>query len=96
MAEDTNAPAQDAQEAALAERIFLVVVDETEEPERLHGIPFDRPTFHWYTRALRDRQLIDDFRTRYAIGSKELRRAIAAADAAVAEMKRLMREAQCG
>ncbi|MFH1809213.1 MAG: acyl-CoA dehydratase activase [Pseudomonadota bacterium] len=69
---------------------YPVIIAESDEPESRHGVPFDRPIFHWYTRALRDRQIADDFCVRYGVTRAEVKKAIALADAAVAEMQRTL------
>jgi len=67
---------------------YPVIVNEADEPLRRHGVAFDHPIFHWYTLKLRDRQIADYLGATFGIARREVRAAIAQADAAVTRFNR--------
>ncbi len=44
---------------------YPMVIESSEEPHTEHGIPFDRPAFHWFTPKLRRKQTREYLRSRF-------------------------------
>jgi len=66
---------------------YPVIINESDEPEARHGVPFDKPIFHWYNNKLRDRQVIDYFTAQHGLTRAQVKRALVAADHAVGQMQ---------
>lgn len=61
---------------------YPVIIEQSDEPQARHGVGFDRPIFHWYDLARRDRQIRDFFQSTYGCGASELKAALKEADRA--------------
>ena len=61
---------------------YPLVIQNSDNPEKVFGIPFDNPLFHWYTNADRDAQLVNYAKTAYHLPEELVRQAIQFADAA--------------
>lgn len=61
---------------------YPVVVAESDEPETRHGVPLDRPMFHWYDLKRRNRQIEDFFSATFGLSPREVRAAVREADLA--------------
>ncbi len=72
---------------------YPMVLKQNDDPESSSGVSVDTPSFHWYSRALRDRQILDFFKPSYGLGREEVGEAIAAGDRALAEFNRQLRQA---
>jgi predicted CoA-substrate-specific enzyme activase len=59
---------------------YPLVVAESDEPEARHGVPLDRPMFHWYDRRRRDLQVSAYLKETFQIPAKLARAALALAD----------------
>lgn len=81
---------------------YPIVVNNSDNPKRQFGIPYDAPLFHWYTKEDRSRQLTHYMQEQFRIPPKSAQAAIAQADQAqeqfrvklLAEGNRVRREAE--
>ena len=72
---------------------YPVIVNESDEPTTKHGIPFDRPIFHWYNNQLRDQQIVDYFKAAWGLPKREIKAAIVEADRARQSFKQQLLDA---
>ena len=61
---------------------YPLIIKNSDNPERVFGIPFDDPLFHWYTGKDRDEQLTKYIKDTYNIPDVEIKEAIRFADMA--------------
>lgn len=71
---------------------YPIVINNSDNPEKRWGIPFDAPLFHWHTTEDRDRQLVLYMKETFGIDERDTMNAITAADGAQAGFKRHLRE----
>ena len=72
---------------------YPLIIQNSDDPKRRFGIPFDTPLFFWYTKEDRTRQLIQYMEETFRIPEAETRAAIEAADAAQESFRKQMVEA---
>ena len=66
---------------------YPYVLQNSDNPGRVFGVPLDAPLFHWYTYEDRDKQLCEYFKNEYGIASDLVIRAIKQGDAAMDEFR---------
>lgn len=59
---------------------YPMVLDVSNEPTEGHGIPFDRPIFHWLDARTRERQLSDFMATTFGTPARHVQAALAQAE----------------
>lgn len=59
---------------------YALVSDKSNETLQRHGIPLDRPLFHWFDQRIKVDQLSDYFEQTFGIQRSLVKRAVAAAD----------------
>ncbi len=72
---------------------YPLVVRNSDDPQEQWGIPLDAPMFHWRTQKDRNRQLTRYLEQTFQIPAQEVRRAIQAADRAMASFHLSLRQA---
>lgn len=72
---------------------YPLIIQNSDDPKRRFGIPFDAPLFFWYTKEDRTRQLTQYMEETFRIPEAETRAAIEAADAAQESFRKQMVEA---
>ena len=72
---------------------YPLVLQNSDDPQRQWGIPFDHPLFHWYTREDREKQLALFMEQTFQIPRGETAAAIAAGDQAQASFRRQLKQA---
>ncbi|MFA7567216.1 MAG: acyl-CoA dehydratase activase-related protein, partial [Alkalispirochaeta sp.] len=55
---------------------YPLVLDVSDEPERTHGIPFDRPMFHWVDDRARRKQIVKWIEEAFGVTAEKARAAI--------------------
>ena len=71
---------------------YPLILRESHEPARAHGIPMDTPAFHWYDKRSRDKQLDDYFASSFNIPSRIVREALVEADRAQQSFRDTLQE----
>ena len=71
---------------------YPTVLEVSDEPMRRHGVPFDKPLFHWVDRRARDKQLADYFEREFGVQRAHVWAAIAQADSAQQRFTEAMQE----
>ncbi|MCR5371295.1 MAG: acyl-CoA dehydratase activase [Clostridium sp.] len=72
---------------------YPIVVRNSDNPERLFGITFDAPLWHWHTDEDRNRQLTGWMKSTFGISPAETMDAIGCGDAAMKTFRRTLEEA---
>ena len=72
---------------------YPIVVRNSDNPERLFGIPFDAPLWHWHTDADRRYQLTGWMKETFGISPKETENAILQGDRAMKEFRGALKKA---
>jgi predicted CoA-substrate-specific enzyme activase len=71
---------------------YPLVVAESDEPQRKHGVTFDNPIFHWYDDRLKRRQTTKYLKETFGFSGATARKAVAAGDRAMQEFRETMAE----
>jgi predicted nucleotide-binding protein (sugar kinase/HSP70/actin superfamily) len=66
---------------------YPMVLAVSDEPDRRHGIPFDRPMFHWVDERARRKQIVRWASESFGIAPALVEKAIAIGDGALAEFR---------
>lgn len=62
---------------------YPIVIRNSDSPDKVLGVPFDAPLFHWYTDEDRNRQLSRYMKDTFGIGRDEVMRAVEDGDRAM-------------
>ncbi len=71
---------------------YPIVVQESNEPQRRGGVLLDRPSFRWYNRKLRDKQIFDWFSLTFGLHQDVIALALKEADRAMADHRKLIED----
>ncbi|MFQ3619511.1 MAG: acyl-CoA dehydratase activase [Spirochaetales bacterium] len=66
---------------------YPIVVEKSDSPLTIHGIPMDTPTFHWYDRELKQAQTLNYIKTTYGIPETTISLAIKEAEIAQSQFR---------
>ncbi|OHD56431.1 MAG: CoA activase [Spirochaetes bacterium GWF1_51_8] len=72
---------------------YPIVIANSDDPEKRHGIPFDHPVFHWFNHKLRVNQTAEFIVKTFGIPERVVRRAMREAEAVEKKIKRELERA---